>query len=278
MKKCRKNLPHLQISLWKISSLSINSPLLCFWPPLYKSQEKLNFKFDHFLCKCLSFWNWNTMTAVLFCFLKVASTLSILLVEIFVFDVLLLISTYIYWASVLCQHHNICMKLTKINAWKLVALLSKGWLYRECRAEMGSCPTDFMQPSPEQNVIGRWLHMQGWHALTSLHLVGATWLFLVLNVRRSAGCLPALAHKYPSPPRTCICSLLRTLFLYCLGRIKTGSRATWKTRYWKWQSFHQTGSSNDYAEEGYLLAYSPALCDYINRKYISVVLKPVYIF
>ena len=84
MKKCRGYFAHLQISLWK-SSLSLKTPLLCLRPPFDKSWEKLNFKFDHFLCKCLSLWNWNTVTAALFCFLMVSSTLSSLLVEIFKF-------------------------------------------------------------------------------------------------------------------------------------------------------------------------------------------------
>ena len=85
MKKCRRNSPHLQIKPPKISSLSLSSPLLCLRPPLAKLQEKLNRKFDHFLGKCLSLWNWNTTTAASFCFPMVSSTLSSLLVEIFKF-------------------------------------------------------------------------------------------------------------------------------------------------------------------------------------------------
>lgn len=53
----------------KISCLSLNLPLLCLRLPLDKSWEKLNFKFNHFLCKCLPFWDWNTMTPTLFCLL-----------------------------------------------------------------------------------------------------------------------------------------------------------------------------------------------------------------
>ena len=137
MKKCRKCFTHIQISLWK-SSLSLKTPLLCLRPPFDKLWEKLNFKFDHFLCKCLSLWNWNTMTAALSVFWWSLQLFPGFWLRYLSFDILLLISTNIYWTSVSCQHHDIFMKVTKMNALQLILLPSKRYQYSRCLTEMDS--------------------------------------------------------------------------------------------------------------------------------------------